>query len=214
MFEDRIDAGKKLSEKLLTYKGRKIIVFAIPRGGVVVAYEVAKALDAPLDLVVPRKIGSPSDPEFAIGAVAPDKSVVLNEEIIRELQIPKNYIDVTVKKESEEINRRLKKYRGSENYVLLKGKVVILVDDGIATGYTMKASVKFLKKKSPEKIIVAIPVGPYDSISELEKEVDEVVVIEVPEYFQAIGMHYYNFPQVSDEEVIELLKKIKKLTKK
>ncbi len=211
MFLDRIDAGKKLADMLFDYKGKDAMVLAIPRGGVVVADKVARRIGADLDLVIPRKIGSPSDPEFAIGAVGPDRSFVLNKEVVKELGVTKDYIEKIVRIESIEIDRRMKKYRGSLKFPDVKGRIVIVVDDGIATGYTMKVVVDFLKKLKPKKIVVAVPVAPPEAVEQLEKEVDELICIETPPFFYAIGAHYKNFPQVSDEEVIKILKKYRPL---
>lgn len=207
MFDNRRDAGKKLAEKLEKYRGKKALVLAIPRGGVVVAREITDALGADLDLIVSRKIGAPMDPEFAIGAVAPDRSVSLNDEVVKEMNVTKGYIDRMARIESLEIFRRMKKYRGSEELPEIKGRVVIVVDDGIATGYTMKVVVEFLRKRKPKSIVVAVPVAPPKSLDELREEADEVVCIESPRDFSAVGEHYRSFPQVSDEEVVELLKR-------
>jgi putative phosphoribosyl transferase len=214
MFENRAEAGKKLAAKLLKYKRKQAIVLGIPRGGVVTAFEVAKALNATLDLVISRKLGAPHEPELAIGAVAPDGSTFLDEELIRELQVSENYIEEMKKAEMQEIERRMKKYRGTSRYPNLKNKIVIIVDDGIATGATVLAAVKFLRKLNVGKIVVAVPVMPQESVDKIKAAVDELVVLETPSPFYAVGMFYKNFPQTSDEEVIKLLKKAKEFVKK
>lgn len=206
MFKDREQAGEILAKNLEKYRGKNLIVLAIPRGGVIVAKEVAKKLDAKLDLIISRKIGSPTDPEFAIGAVGPDRTILLNEEVVKEIGVTKGYIDRMKKIEGIEIDRRMKKYRGTSEPLNVKGKIVIIVDDGIATGFTMKSVIEFLKKMKPKKIIVAIPVSSPDSVEELKEEVDEVICLESPHYFSAISQIYESFPQVTDEEVIKLLK--------
>lgn len=207
VFEDRIDAGKKLAEKLKKFRDDKPIVLAIPRGGVVVAAEVSKILKTTLDLIIPRKIGSPGDPEFAIGAVAEDGSLVLNEKVIRELLIDKNYIRATAESEIKEIKRRMKRYRGNIPYPELKNKIIIVVDDGIATGHTIEAAILSIKNQKPKSIVIAVPVAPIDAIEKLKKKVDEMIVLYSPEEFFALSMFYKEFGQTTDEEVVKLLKK-------
>lgn len=205
MFADRREAGRMLAERLGKYKGKNAIVLAIPRGGVVVAREIADAIDGELDLVISRKIGAPMDPEFAIGAVAPDRSVSINEDVVKEMNVTKGYIDRMARIESLEIFRRMKKYRGSTELPDVKGKIVIVVDDGIATGFTMKVVVEFLRKMKPKSIVIAVPVAPPSSLGELEEGADEVVCIESPQDFGAISEFYGSFPQVEDGEVVKLL---------
>jgi len=208
MFKDRVEAGRLLGERLLAYKGKEIVVFAIPRGGVIVAYEVATMLDCPLDLIVPRKIGAPLQPELAIGAVAHDGTIVLNHQLVETLGISESYINEEAKRQIQEIERRMRKYRGEKRpYLTLKGKTVILVDDGIATGATVRAAILSLRKQEPASVIIAVPVGPSDTVESLGKEADEVVCLESPEDFYAIGQFYEEFPQASDEEVIALMKR-------
>ncbi|HYB93249.1 MAG TPA: phosphoribosyltransferase [archaeon] len=210
MFEDRVEAGRKLAKELLKYRGQKIVVLAIPRGGVVVGYEVAKELNAPLDIIVPRKIGAPDNPELAIGAVTQDGTVILNPQLMQYLGVSEIYVQEEVRNQVNEIERRIKKYRGEKAYPSLKDKIVILVDDGIATGYTMRAAIASIKKQKPSILIVAVPVGPPDTIQTLKSEADKVVCLSTPEMFQAIGQFYRNFSQTSDEEVIHLLQLSKK----
>lgn len=205
LFKDRIDAGKQLVKKLLKYRGKNTIVLAIPRGGVIVGNEIAKVINAKLDIVVPRKIGSPDDSEFAIGAVASDGSIALDETVVRNYSISEDYIKSKVKKELEEIKRRMTTYRGNKLFPKLRNKIVVLVDDGIATGNTIIVSVKFIKKQKPKKIVVAIPVAPSDFINKVSSMVDEVISLKPLEPYYAISMHYLSFEQTSDEEVIDIL---------
>lgn len=210
MFRDRREAGRLLAERLAKYAGRNTLVLAIPRGGVIVAEEVAKKLGANLDLVIPRKIGSPSDPEFAIGAVAPDKSFVVDEKIVRELGVDKEYIERAVKMESAEISRRMMKYRGDTNFPNVEGRDVIVADDGIATGYTMKVVIEFLRKMKPGSLVVAVPVAPAETLEDIREQADDVICLDTPAGFYAIGAHYEEFSQVSDDEVIKIMGKFRK----
>ena len=206
LFADRVDAGKRLVSALRNLVDKDAVVLAIPRGGVVVGYEVAKALGFPLDVIIPRKIGAPDQPELAIGAVTEDGTVLLDESLVERLQVSDYYI----KKESEaqrlEIQRRLKLYRGDVPYPNLANRDVILVDDGIATGSTMKAALASVRKRGAKNVVVAVPVGPPSTIIELEQEADRVVCLQTPESFYAIGQFYRDFTQTSDEEVTMLLK--------
>ena len=206
-FENRRAAGQQLAAKLSAYRNNPdVIIIGLPRGGVVTAAEVAKELKAPLDIVVPRKIGFPGNPEFAIGAITEDGTGVMNEETISAYNIPQEYIDRTINGEKKEAQRRLKVYRGRRPLLLLKNKIVILVDDGIATGATMRAAIASAKAKKAKKIIVAVPVTAGDSKNIIEKECDEFVCIDVPMFFGAVGNFYEEFGQVEDEEVIQILK--------
>ena len=205
LFKDRIDAGKQLAKKLLKYK-KNTIVLAIPRGGVIVGNEIAKALDIKLDIIVPRKIGSPEDPEFAIGAVAPDGSISLAEDVAGSYNISETYIRSKVKEEIQEIKRRMEVYRGKKPLPKLKNKIVILVDDGVATGNTIIASAKFIKKQNPKKIVIAVSVAPSDFINKISSMVDEVISLKPLEPYYAISMHYLSFEQTTDQEVIQILK--------
>ena len=205
MFSDRVDAGKKLALSLMEYAGRDVIVLAIPRGGVVVGYEVAHMLQLHLDIIVPRKIGAPQNPELAIGAVTEDGTIMLDHRLVEYLGVSKSYIEEACKRQRLEITRRLKLYRGDTPYPNLKGRVVIIVDDGIATGATVKAALASIRKKDPKSIVIATPVAPPSTIKELERDADRVVCISIPEHFFAIGQFYKDFPQNSDEEVKRLL---------
>ena len=213
MYIDRVEAGERLAEALESAGPfENPIILALPRGGVPVAYEVAKRLHAPLDVIIVRKLGAPFNKEFAIGALVegePER-VVLNEEAVYRLGVDKRYLDQVVAEEREELHRRQELYRGSQNPLKhLEGKTVILIDDGIATGYTMKAALAAIREQNPAAIIVAVPVAPADTLDEMERLADRVVVLETPEPFWAVGAHYEKFDQTSDEEVIELLKKAK-----
>lgn len=208
IFKDRTQAAEMLGKKLQRFKekwGNSLIVLAIPRGGVVTGQVIADALDVSLDLVVAKKLGDPLNPEFAIGAVLHDGSFVPNEDVIGSLDIPKPYIDENVSRLKNEIDRRLLKFRGNNRYDL-SGKVAIIVDDGVATGTTMFAAIKWLKTQGLRKLIVAIPVGPRDTIDKLRNIVDEVVVLHSPSVFGAVGAFYEDFSQVTDDEVVEIMR--------
>jgi putative phosphoribosyl transferase len=205
IFNDRTDAGKRLVAAMPNFRGRDVIVLAIPRGGVVVGFEIAKALGFPLDVIIPRKIGAPGNPELAIGAVTEDGNIILDDEIVNYLGVTQEFIEEESERQKQEINRRLKLYRKDEPYPELAGLTVILVDDGIATGSTMKAALESVKKKGAENVFVAVPVGPPSTIAELKKRADAVFCLLTPEAFDAIGEFYRNFEQTTDEEVIALL---------
>ncbi len=206
MFANKVDAGKQLANTLKNFSDKdELIVLAIPRGGVVVGYEVARVLKVPLDIIIPRKIGAPNQPELAIGAVGQDGSVVLNKKVVAQLGVSRIYIEKESRQQQLEIKRRLDKYRGELPFPSLKGRKVIVVDDGVATGATLKAALSFVKKQGVKELIVALPVGPLSSINELKKEVDQVICLLTPEPFYAIGQFYKDFSQTSDEQVINLL---------
>ena len=203
MFADREDAGKQLAEKLARYKSEDAVVLALPRGGVAVGYEIAQALKLPFDIVVVRKIGPPGNPEYAVCAVDEKGTRLCNEGEAR--KVDEKWLAEETERQRQEAVRRIKKYRGNRAPAALQGKTVIIVDDGIATGLTMRLAVAVAKAQHPKKVVVAVPVAPLDAMRELRKEA-EVVVLEPPEEFMgAVGAHYKNFPQVEDEEVIRLL---------
>lgn len=207
-FKNRQDAGQQLAKKLSKYADKKdVIIIGLPRGGVVTAAEVAKELKAPLDIVVPRKIGAPGNPEFAIGAITEDGEGIINQETVDFYNIPQDYIDETVAKEKLEAQRRLKLYRGDRPPLDLEGKTVILIDDGIATGSTMRAAVASSRAKKAGKVVVAVPVTAADSKALIEGECDEFVCVDVPGYFGAVGSFYEEFSQTEDEGVVEILEK-------
>ncbi|MFA5413098.1 MAG: phosphoribosyltransferase [Patescibacteria group bacterium] len=207
IFKNRVDAGQKLAETLGKFKDAKdTIILALPRGGVVVGYEVAKKLNLPLDIVVPRKIGAPGNPEFAIGAVGETGEGIFEEMVIGAYGITESYLQNEIKKEKAEAERRLKLYRGARPPLDLKNKTVILVDDGLATGLTMRAAIKTAKKFGAKKIIVSIPVTSPEAAELVKKEVDEIIYLEAPAFFGAVGSFYEEFGQTTDDEVIDLLK--------
>lgn len=205
-FADRAEAGRFLASDLLDLKGKDAIVLAIPRGGIVVGFEVANALGIPLDVIIPRKIGAPDNPELAIGAMTEDGTIILNQRLIEYLRVSEDYIKRESEKQRLEIERRLKSYRGEAPYPNLKNREAIIVDDGIATGSTMKAALASVRKRGARTVVIAIPVGPSSTIRELKQQADRVICLHTPEYFEAIGQFYDDFTQTTDEEVVRLLK--------
>jgi len=206
-FEDRADAGRELAAAVLHLKNEQPIVLALPRGGVPVAFEVAGALSAPLDVVLVRKIGAPRQKELGLGAVVdgPHPQIVLNEDVVRAVQPGDEYIQAEAGREIAEIERRRDLYRRGRPPLDVRRRTVIVVDDGIATGGTMKAVLKALRELQPKKLVLAVPVAPADSIAELSPLADDVIVLAMPEPFYAVGAYYRDFTQTSDEEVIDLL---------
>jgi putative phosphoribosyl transferase len=204
-FSDRIDAGKRLAEVLADFKSKNGAVLAIPRGGVVIGYEIASALNMPLDVIVPHKLGAPDNPELAIGAIAEDGSTVLDENLTRYLGVSREYIQGESERQKQEIKRRLELYRQGMAPLELRGRNVIIVDDGIATGSTMKAALASVKNSGAKSVTVAVPVGPPQTIQELTLLADRVVCLYMPDDFQAIGQFYDDFAQTEDQEVIKLL---------
>lgn len=206
VFHDRVDAGKKLADKLSQYRSRDVVVLAIPRGGVVVGFEVAGDLGAPLSVIIPRKIGAPGNPELAVGAVTEEGDTYIDSTIVRSLGVTQSYIDEVKQQEVEEIKRRMKTYLGDRQRPEIKGKTVILVDDGIATGATMKAAIRTVRRHDPAEVVVAVPVAPPETVESLKELADSVVCLETPPFFYAIGQFYREFDQVGDAEVIRLLR--------
>ncbi|MBE0428104.1 MAG: dienelactone hydrolase family protein [Nitrospirae bacterium] len=209
MFTDRRDAGLQLAEKLKHYKSCKgVLVLALPRGGAVTGLEIARTISAPLDVLIVRKIGFPGQPELAIGAVSETGTVVLNQRIISDGGVTKKYIEDEISAQKKEIDRRIRLYRGGRRveFEKVEGKTIILVDDGIATGATMKAAIATLKEEKIEKLIVAVPVSPLETANELRAMVDEFVCLYTPSDFMAVGNYYRDFTQVTDEEVAKILK--------
>jgi len=204
-FENRRAAGRRLGEALRERDIAADIVLAIPRGGLPVARPVADALDAPLDIAVAKKIGAPSNPEFAIGAVAADGSVWLNTDVIEHREIPRDYVASTRAEMADAARQKAQRYRDSESSPALAGKRVCLVDDGVATGATVRACIEQIRQADPERLVLAVPVGSPSAISELEALVDEVVCLEMPSDFRAVGQYYEQFEQVSDAEAMSYL---------
>jgi putative phosphoribosyl transferase len=206
--EDRSDAGRRLAEALQSYDHNKdAIVIALPRGGVVVGYEVALALHLTLDIVCPRKIGAPFNPELAIGAVTETGECILSSDLISELGVSENFIQKEIEQEKKKAQWRLASYRKDRSARVLQDKIVILIDDGLATGATMLAAIKTVRSENAKEIIMAIPVAPEDTLIRLEKEVDQTICLASPMTFYAVGQFYRLFDQTTDEEVITLLKK-------
>lgn len=204
MFLNRYDAGKQLAEKLRVYAGVQSVVVALPRGGVVVGYEIARSLGCPLDIVVTRKVGYPGNPEYAILAVDSEGSVLTN--ITETERVDRAWLERETEKQREEAVRRIKVFRGNRLPVSLSGKTVILVDDGVATGLTIRLAIRTVKKEKPARIVVAVPVCPPDVAALLKKEANEFLVLEDPREFSgSVGAHYKAFEQVEDDEVIRLL---------
>lgn len=206
VFSDRTEAGRLLAEDLAATQGcADGIVLALPRGGVPVAFEVAQRLGLPLDLMLVRKLGVPGQEELAMGAIASGDSIVFNEALLRQLSIPEQAIQRTMRKERAELERRERLYRGERAYPNLQGRCVILVDDGLATGATMRAAIAAVRQHGPRRVVVAVPVAPPDTVSALEEESDEVRALSVPALFYGVGRWYDNFEQTSDDEVRRLL---------
>lgn len=212
ILEDRQHAGRLLAETLATMKIKDGILLAIPRGGVVVAYEVAIRLRCPMDVIIPRKIGAPFQPELAVGAVTEDGTIFVNKEIVATIGVSESYLESEAQTQLREIKRRALVYRKGAKSEEISGRTAILVDDGVATGATMKAAILSLKKYSLKKIIIAVPVGVKETIDEFRKQVDEIVCLHIPESMYAIGEFYRNFEQTTDQEVVSFLELAKTRT--
>lgn len=205
-FHDRVDAGRRLAGELSEYARRPdLLVLALPRGGVPVGYEVARELGAPLDVFLVRKLGVPGQEELAMGAIATGGVRVLNDRVIEMLHVPDRVIDAVAEKERRELERRAAQYRGDRPEPEVRGRTVILVDDGLATGSTMRAAAEALKHEGAERLIVAVPVAPPETCEAFRSEVDEIVCAVTPEPFYGVGMWYEDFSQTTDEEVRALL---------
>jgi predicted phosphoribosyltransferase len=206
VFHDRREAGRCLAAELKSYAHHpNAIILALPRGGAPIAYEIAKSLGLPWDVFIVRKLGVPGQEELAMGAIASGGEVVFNEDILKACRIEQEDIEAVILAEQEEINRRERIYRGDRPFPILKNRVVILVDDGIATGATMRAAIRALRQQKPLAIVVAVPVASSSSCQEISALVDEFFCPLQPDYFYAVGAHYEKFPQVKDQEVTELL---------
>lgn len=206
MFLDRYHAGQVLADQLNEFAHRDdVIVLALPRGGVPVGFEIAKHLQAPLDIFLVRKLGVPGHEELAMGAIASAGIQVLNQDVVEGLGLSKRVIDQVAERELHELERREQAYRDARPQPQLRGKVVILVDDGLATGSTMRAAAKAVRQQAPDKLVVAVPVGARSTCEEFQHEVDDVVCAETPDPFYAVGLYYEDFSQTTDEEVQQLL---------
>jgi putative phosphoribosyl transferase len=208
VYKDRKDAGKRLAEKLSLYRDKAdVIVLGLPRGGVTVAHEIAEALHRPLDILIVRKIGFPDNPELAAGAVSETGTVVFNKDILSGYGVSRQYLERETERQRDEIARRINFYRGGKGVPSLAGKTVILVDDGVATGATVKAAISTLKRERIAKLVVAVPVASQQAEREIAAMVDEWVCLQAPAGFMAVGNYYYDFTQVKDEEVVAMLKR-------
>jgi len=206
IYRDRIDAGKKLALRLSYYANRDdVLVLALPRGGVPVAYEVARTLRAPLDIFLVRKLGVPGQEELAMGAISTGGVRVLNDDVVGYLRIPNDVIDAVADTELKELERRERAYRGDRPEPDVQGKTVILIDDGLATGSTMRAAAAALRQQNPARIVVAVPVSATQTCDEYRMGVDEIICAKTPEPFMGVGMWYRDFSQTTDEEVREIL---------
>lgn len=208
MFKDRTEVGILLGQKIRTLDIKNPMVLAIPRGGVPVAREIALEINAPLDLIITRKIGHPQEPEFAIGAVTQEGEVMVDERTIKNLSISSAYIKEEARRQTKEIESRMERYRGRRRYPDLHARGIIIVDDGIATGSTILAAVDSLKRKKPSSITLAVGVAPKETVSKLSSKVDTIICLDTPEPFYAIGEFYASFEQVRDEDVIQILKEV------
>lgn len=207
LFRDRSHAGQELAEALQHLKDSDPLVLALPRGGVPVAFEVSRALSAPLDLVLVRKIGAPGNEELALGAVidGAEPKWVINQELFNQISPPPNWFEEEMQRQLSELERRRQRYCGQRPAPVLSGRCVILIDDGVATGATVRAALKGLKQSNPSRIVLAVPVGPGAEMEMLRAEVDELVCLAMPDPFIGVGCHYGDFDQTSDEQVIDLL---------
>ena len=209
MFRDRREAGERLADRLAgleDIRERDVTVLGIPRGGVVVADEVAERLAAPLDVVIPRKLGAPGNPELAIGAVAPGQRV-LDERMVRALGVPESYLDREVARAEQEIERRERRYRAGLPPLELNDRTAIVVDDGVATGSTAVAALRWARARGAAAVVLGVPVAPAPTARQLAREADEVLALETPDLFHAVGQWYRHFGQVSDDEVVRILER-------
>jgi putative phosphoribosyl transferase len=207
LFSDRQDAGRRLADRLTGLADEQPLVLALPRGGVPVAAEVADALDAELDVLIVRKLGAPGQPELGIGALVDgaDPELVLNDDVIAQVHPAADYLAAEKARQLSEIERRRKAYVGDRPPVEVKGRTVILVDDGLATGGTAKAALRALRRRDPQRLVLAVPLAPADTLEAMRREADEVVCLATPEPFIAVGLYYDDFNQTADEEVVGLL---------
>lgn len=208
LFKNRREAGKLLGQALVHYRHERPIILGLPRGGVVTAYEVAKALGSPLDVVVSRKIGAPGNPELAVGAIAPHETKIIDKQAVHMLGIDENTLNALLKLEYNELTRREKIFKVTQD-LSCEDRTVIVVDDGLATGLTMQAALESLRKEGPKKIVMAVPVAAPNTVKSIKRSgaADEIICLEMPEPFIAVGAWYIDFPQLSDSETLAYLKK-------
>ena len=204
-FADRIDAGRRLAELLTVHRGEGAVVLALPRGGVPIGREVASALGCPLDVLVVRKVGHPHQPELGVGAVGEGGISVLNDDLLARTGLEPADLRDTIERETREVERRISRYRGDRARVDVTGRTAIVVDDGLATGFTARAAVDVVRRLGAERVVVAVPVAPAETVVDLRSVADEVVAVETPAHFYAIGEHYRDFHQLTDVEVVDLL---------
>lgn len=215
LFEDRIHAGRILAERLMHWADRPgSLVLGLPRGGVPVAFEVARALNAPLDVFIARKLGVPGQEELAMGAIAPQRVMIIDQALIDHLHISAQALQAVIDREMEELARRERAYRGRRPPLDVKGRSVILIDDGLATGSTMRATIASVRKQRPSRLIVAVPVGARHTCDEIKPTVDELICAAKPEPFYGVGRWYENFSQTTDKEVQHLLSKARRTRSK
>ncbi len=209
-FEDREDVGRRLAQLLLPYRRTKAIILAVPRGGVVVAAEIAERLELPMDVLIVRKIGHPAQPEFGLGAVVEGLPPVLSAAGMVRAGLSETDLAPTIREEQREVERRARRYRGGRILPDVRGRTVLLVDDGIATGGTLRSAIKALRQRRPQKIVLAVGVAPPGVFASLRKEVDELVCLSVPTDFDAVGQFYREFQPVSDDRVVALLNRFRR----
>jgi predicted phosphoribosyltransferase len=204
-FRNRVEAGKLLAAELMEYRGQKAAILGIPRGGIIIANEIAKELLADLDIVLTHKLGAPYNSELAVGAVCEDGTHSVNESVAGYVGADKRYISMEKERQLKEIERKVNLYRPVLAKLPIEGRIVIATDDGVATGSTMQAALWAIRKEKPSKLVLAIPVGPPDSVSKLSADADETICLKTPYDFQALGRFYLDFPQVEDEELLQII---------
>jgi putative phosphoribosyl transferase len=205
LFKDRVDAGQKLAEALSKYKGQDVIIFALPRGGVVLGYVIANTLNAPLDIIITRKIGYPGNEECAVCAVAEDGHMICDSNGVS--LVDAQWLDEQAEKEKDEAKRRREAYTKGRVPPRAEGKIAIIVDDGVATGLTLRLAIQELKHRNPKKIVVAVPVASPNAAEKILQETDELITLNIPPCFYAVGAHYERFPQLTDDDVIRFMEK-------
>lgn len=207
LFSDRVDAGLRLAERLLSYRDEDVVVLGLPRGGVPVAFEVAQAIDAPLDVIVVRKLGVPFQPELAMGALGEGGVRIINQDVVRMARVSDNEVVAVEERERAELARRVQRFRGERSRIPLAGRTAMIIDDGIATGSTARAACQVARAQGASRVVLAAPVAPPNSVAELSHDADEVICLEQPAFFAAIGQFYDDFSPTTDDEVISLLER-------